>query len=188
MTAHEIDGAARRLGELRSQTLEDAVLAAACFGLALGATWYRPSLAIPLTVGAMVMAVLACRAFVKRFWLVEELAVDRDAYRIPAVHDFGLRTASLEHRREIAQTVRRALVGSAGEAAERMEVAGPDLVLLIAALENEKVDWEPQAVVALDQWLADPAGSFRDPSLPAVEMRSRVRSVLAGLGSARAAQ
>jgi len=188
MTAHEIDGAAKRLGDLRNQTVEDSVLAALSFGLALAATWYRPSLAIPLTAGAMVMTALACRAFVKRFWLVEELAVDGDAYRIPAVHDFALRTASLQHRREIARIVRGALVGSTGEIAERMELAGPDLVLLIAALENETVAWDPQTVVTLDQWLADPEGSFRDVSVPAVEMRSRVRSILAGLGSVQAPQ
>lgn len=188
MTAHEIDRAAKRLGELRSQMLEDAVLAVACFGLALAATWYRPSLAVPLTIGAMAMTVLACRAFVRRSFLVEDIAADRDADRIPAVHDFCLRAASIQHRRETARILRGAVVGSTGRTAERMELAGPDLVVLIAALENEGIEWDPQTVVALDQWIADPEGSFRDVSIPAVEMRSRVRSVLAGLSVSRGTQ
>lgn len=155
--------------------MEDSVLAATAFGLALAATQYRPSLAMPLTLGAIAMVFLAGRAFVRRFLLVDELAADLDTYGIPAVKDFGLRAVSIEHRRVVACTVRAALVD------ERLETAWPELEQLIRALENESVEWEPQVVVALDHWLADPDGSFRDPATRAVELRSRVRSVLAGL-------
>lgn len=178
MTANDIDDAAKRLGELKSTTLEDALLGALAFGLALAATWYRPSLAMPLAIGALVMAVLAGRAFVRRFVLVEDLAADRDAYRIPAVRSFGLKAASVEHRRVVAATVRVAL---AGAAADRMEPARAELEQLVRALEDESVDWDPQSVVVLDHWLADPKESFRDPAASAVELRSHVRSVLAEL-------
>jgi len=177
MTAHEIDDAAKRLGELKSATVEDAALAAVAFGLALAAAWYGHPLAAPLALGAMAMTFLAVRAFVKRFVLVDELAADEDAYRIPAVRDFGTRAASLQHRRVLAANVRASLAGD-----DRLEPARPDLEQLVRALEVGSTRWEPQAVVRLEHWLQDPHGSFRDPELPAVELRSHVRSVLASLG------
>jgi hypothetical protein len=180
MTAHEVDRAARQLHDLRSQTLEGSGLAALAFGLALTASWLEPSLAVPLTVGAFAMTFLAARAYVRRFLLVDDLAVDRDAYVIPAVQEFGRRAASIEHRRQIAHGVRAAL-GSG----ERLTSVRPELEQLIAALEDATVQWDPLAVVALDHLIADPYGSFRDASAPVVEIRHRVRSVLAGLGPSR---
>lgn len=179
MTAHEVDNAAKRIGELTSQSIEDAVLAAVTFGLALAATWYRPSLAMPLTIGALAMTLLAGRAFVAKFLLVDELAADRDAYCISAVSDFGARAASIEHRRVVAATVRVALAGSAAGVTGRPAAARTELEQLIRALEDESIDWEPQTVVALEHWLDDPNDAFRDPMAPAVLIRSRVRSVLA---------
>ncbi len=178
MTAHEIDDAARRVRELTSTTLEDSALAVVAFGLALAATWYRPSLAVPLAIGALVMTALAGRALVGRFLLVDELAEQREAYDIPAVQHFGLRAASVQHRREVARTIRGALAAPVGR---RLEPARPDLERLAAALEDESADWHPEAVVVLEHWLADPKESFRDPAASPIELRSRVRSILAGL-------
>ena len=168
MTAHEIDDAAKRIGELGSRAAQDGALAAVAFGLALAATWYRPSLALPLALGAMAMTFLAGFAFVKRFLLVDELADDPDAYSIRAVRDFGARAASIEHRRELARIVRAA-------------PAQPELQRLIQALESERIDWDPQTVVALEHWLLDPSEAFRDPDIRSEELRSRIRNVLAAL-------
>lgn len=184
MTAHDVDDAARRLGELKAQSIEDSVLAAVAFGLALAAAQYQRSLAMPLALGAIAMAFLAGRAFVKRFLLVDELAADHDAYRIPAVRDFGVRAASIEHRRQLAGTVRAVLLGPTGDVGDRLAAARPELEALICALEAESTCWEPQAVVALDHWLSDPGGSFRDVTVSAAELRSRLRNVLASVESA----
>ena len=181
MTSREIDQAATRLRELKQEMLGDGLLAACALGLALGATWYRPSLAVPLTVGALAMTFLGTRAYVRRFLIVDELADDRDAYCIPAIRGFGRRAASVAHRRELARRVRAALEGSTGAVGGRFSAARPDLEHLISALEDEKVEWEPQAVVLLDHWLSDPDGSFRNSSLPAAEIRSRISSLLPGV-------
>ena len=178
MTAHEVDDAARRVRELTSTTVEDSALAVLAFGLALAATWYRPTLAVPLAIGALAMTALAGRALVIRFLLVDELAEQREAYGIPAVQHFGRRAASVEHRREVARTIRGVLAAPVGR---RMEPARRDLERLAAALEDRSTDWDPSAVVALEHWLSDPKESFRDPAASAIELRSRVRSILAGL-------
>jgi hypothetical protein len=183
MTAQEVDQAARELHGLRGQTLEDSGLAIVAFGLALTASWLKPSLAMPLTIGAFAMAFLAVRAHIRRFFLVEDLAADRDAYLIPAVQEFGLRAASIDHRRQIAHAVRGALLGSTGETGERLAAVRPELEQLIAALEDESAHWDPLTAVALDHWIADFDGSFRDVSAPAAEIRCRVRSILTRLDS-----
>ena len=159
MTARDVDDAAKRLGELKAQAIEDAALAAAAFALALAATQYRPTLAMPLALGAIAMVVLAGRAFVRRFLLVDELAAEPAAYCIPAVHEFGERAASIEHRRVLASTVRAVFDGE------------PEVERLVRALEDESASWEPQTVVALDHWLAE------SPE----ELGSRARSILARL-------
>ena len=181
MTAREIDEAGKRLHELKEQMLEDAVLAAGAFGLAFAATQYRAALAMPLTVGAMAMLFLGTRAYIRRFLLIDELADDQDAYCLSAVRAFGVRSASIEHRREIARWVRSALAGSTGTVGERLAAAKSELEQLVAALEDESVRWEPQLVVAVDHWVSDPDGSFRDVSVPAIELQARVRTLLAGL-------
>jgi len=128
ITAHEVDRAAKQLGELKSQTVEDAVLAVVSFGLALAASWYLPSLAIPLTVGAMVMTILAGRAFVKRFWLIEDLAADDDAYRIPAVHDYVMRSVLV-----------RTSLGAHADAADALEVEDRAMQTSILRCKSEPV-------------------------------------------------
>ena len=113
MDARQVDEAAKRLRGLRAQTVEDLVLAAAAVTLALIASHYRPALAMPLLVGAFGVAFLGMRALVRRTFLVEDLAVDRDAFVIPDVHRFALRAASPDHRRQLACSLRGMLTGSA---------------------------------------------------------------------------
>jgi hypothetical protein len=179
MTARQVDQAAKRLRDLRAQTVADLVLAAGAFGLALTASRLWPDLAMPLLIGAIGVAFLGMRALVRRTFLVEDLAVDREAYVIPDVREFGLRAASPEHRRLLARSVRAALTESSSEVSARLAAVRDELEQLIAALEDDRLGWEPRAAVTLERWLSDPAGSFRDPSVPVVELRSRLRSILA---------
>jgi hypothetical protein len=181
MTARQVDQAARRLRELRAQTVTDLVLAVAAFALALTASRLIPALAVPLLIGATGIAFLGIRALVRHTFLVEDLAVDREAYAIPDVCEFGRRAASPEHRQELARSVRVALTDSTHEVGARLTAVRAELEQLIAALEDDSLRWKPQAAVTLERWLNNPAGSFRDPSVPVVELRSRLRSILVDL-------
>lgn len=172
MTARQIDDAATRLRDLGAQSAGDFALAVVATGLALAATQVRPALAMPFLVGAIGVGFLGVRAFVRRAFLVEDLAVDPDAYTIPAVQSFARRMTSLSRRRDLARWIR---------------AAGPDhpaheeLVELAVLLEDEHRPLEPCSLVTLERWIQDPTGSFHDPSAPVAGLRSRLRGFLDAL-------
>jgi hypothetical protein len=179
MTAREVDDAAEQLRELRRHSVEDLVLAGAASGLAVTASRLWPSLALPLLVGAIAVAFLGLCAYVRRFLLVEDLALDGDAYCIRAVREFGLRAASPRHRRELASTLRTVLTETTCGRADRLRGVRPEIERLIADLEQDDVHWEPRAAVALERCMYDAQGSLRDLSVPVSELRTRLRSILA---------
>lgn len=174
MTARQVEEASIRLRELRIQYAEDLALAVAAAGFALGATQVSPVLAVPLLVGAVGLGALGIRAFVRRALLVEDLAADEDAYRIDSVRRYAARVASPDGRRQLAHALR-------ADPSERLAAARTELDALAAVLEDERTPIEPHDFVALDRWIHDPAGTFRDPSVPAVELRSRLRRILLDL-------
>jgi hypothetical protein len=179
MNARQIDEARSAVHDLGVQSIEDIALAVVATGLALTATQVRPELAVPFLLGAIGVGFLGVRALVRRMFLVEELAGDRDAYAIPAVRHFGLRAATLEHRRVLAHSIRAAMVESSLEIAARLESVRVELDQLVAVLEDDRRALDPYLLVGLERWLNDPGGTFRNPSVPAVELRSWLRSILA---------
>ena len=166
MTARQIDDATERLRDLRLRGTEELAVGATALVIALAATQLRPALAAPLLAGAVVVSFLGVVALVRRSFLIEDLAAERDAYVIPAVRRFGRRAVSPPHRRLLAGKLR----------ASRLEAACPELDELIADLEDDSLRWEPSAAVALERWLDEPPGSDADA-------RARLRSVLAGFES-----
>lgn len=167
MTAREIDDAAVRLRELRLLSVENLVLAGAVFALALVASTLWPAVALSLLAGAMAATFLGTRAFVRRWFLLEDLAGEQDAYVLDAVRRFGADAASLERRRVLAGSLRARLAAS--DLADVRE----ELLELVARLEDERPAPAPQTVVALDHLLHEwPA------SLPPDEFRARLRSLL----------
>jgi hypothetical protein len=178
VNARQVDDATTRLHDLQIEGIGDLALAVVATGLALTATQLRPVLAIPFLLGAFGVGFLGLRAYVRRTFLVEDLAVDPDAYTIPAVRRFGLRVASPAHRHDLADAVRMALTGSSGAVADRYRAVQPELQTLIVVLEEDDRRLDPCAVVTLEHWLNDPGGSFRDQDVPVAELRSRLRSEL----------
>jgi hypothetical protein len=154
MTAREIDEAAATLRELRVQTVGDLALAGAAFAVALVASRLFPTLAVPMLIGAVAMTVLGLRAFVHRSFLVEDLAGQADAYALRDVRRYAARAASAEHRRSLAHALRARL-------------HDPELLALIAVLEDEKRTVDPQTVVSLERSLYAAA--------PVEELRCRLR-------------
>lgn len=154
MTAREIDEAAATLRELRVESVGDLALAGTAFAVALVASRLFPMLAVPFLIGAMAMTVLGLRAFVHRTFLVEDLAGESDAYTLVDVRRYAATVVSAEHRRSLAQALRR-------------RVDDPELLALIAVLEDETRALDPQALVALERSLHAAA--------PDDELRCRLR-------------
>jgi hypothetical protein len=179
VNARQLDEAARELHDLRTQSVEDLALALVATGLALAATQVRPVLAMPLLLGAIGVGFLGVRTLVRRMFLVEELAGDRDAYEIPAVLRFGLRTATPAHRRQLARSIWVAMTDSTYPVAERLRSVRVELEQLVAVLEDERRSLQPYTLVMLERWLNDPGGEFRNRAVPTAELRSRLRAILA---------
>jgi hypothetical protein len=181
MNARQLDEAATRLHDLRAQSAGDFMLAAVATGLALTATQLRPVLAMPFLLGAIGVGFLGVQAYVRRVFLVEDLADDRDAYSIPDVRRFGERVRTPAHRRQLAQSIRLATADSSREEAARLASVRVELDQLLAVLEDDQCPLEPHRLVTLEHWLNDPGGSFRNPLVPAAELRSRLRRLLVDL-------
>ncbi len=185
MNARQLDEATTRLHDLRAQSVGDLVLAVVATGLALTATQLRPVLAIPFLLGAVGVGFLGVQAYVRRVFLVEDLADDPDAYAIPDVRRFGERATTPTHRRRLAQSIRVAMTDSSYEETARLQSVRVELDQLVAVLEDKQRSLEPYSLVTLEHWLNDPGGSFRDPRVPAAELRSRLRRLLVDFDGAR---
>jgi hypothetical protein len=184
MDARSVERAEVQLHELRFQGLCDFVLAGVAFAAALAGSRLLPPLAVPLLVGGMGVAVLGMRALVRRYLLLEDLAVDRDAYLIPEVRAVALRAASREQRHRLASAIREALNPCWCGTNPRVE-ANLDLLAEIGvALEDERLTLDPCAAIALDRLLTAGECNLYSPGLPVDELRSRLRRVLDGFSSA----
>jgi hypothetical protein len=178
--ARSVERAEARLHDLKLQSLEDFLLAAAALAAALVGTRLLPAASVPLLVGGTGVAFLGMRAVVRRYLLLEELAVDRDAYLIPEVRAAAARAASPEHRRRLAAAIREALNPSWSSTSERVEANRALLLELAAALEDKELVLAPAAAVALDRLLLAGEDNLYSPTLPPDELRSRLRRILDG--------
>lgn len=169
MSARDIEQLGSELRELNERTIGDLGLAAVAFGLAMAATQLRKDLAIPLLVGALALVVLGMVAFVRRHFLVEDAATDRDAYLLRDVRRYGERLASEDRRRAGAAQIRRIL---------KTKGDNPLLVELAGDLVRRELHFDPACAVALDRLLQD--GSIH--TLPAEELHSRLAQIVAGFG------
>jgi hypothetical protein len=188
MNARAVERAETQLHELSVQAVEGIALGAVSFGAALAGTRFLPEAAAPLLVGGMGVSFLGVRALVRRYLLLEDLALDRDAYSIAAVRSLAQRSASPENRRRLAASIRGALDATSYGVNERVEANRELLEELVAALEDERLALDPAASVTLDRLLTDGSTScLYDSVVPADELRSRLRRVVSGFDDRRAA-
>jgi len=174
MTAREIDSAASRLQELRALTAGDLGLAALAFALALAASVMHPPLALPLLAGAFAMTFLGLRAFLRRSFLVEELAREPEAYELVDVRRFCARAATPARRRLLAERLRTATADPAA-ASFRLE-----LEEIVSAVEAGR-PVEPHAAAELDRCLDEFLLGLHLRSLPEGELRGRLQHAAARL-------
>jgi hypothetical protein len=185
MNARAVEHAEGRLRELKAAQLGGAALTLVTFGAALAATELHRELAIPLLLGALTMAFLAARAFVREHLLIEDLALDRDAQAIPQVRRSALRASAPKHRRLVAASIRGALDASSGRVA-RVEANRSRLEQLEAALLDERLDIDPASAVALER-LTQTGSAFYGSVPPDDELGSRLQRILAGFRPASTA-
>jgi hypothetical protein len=186
MYARAVDEAASRLRELRVEEWEDFGLGALSLGSALAATQLAPAFAMPFFLGGLFLTFRGMRTLVRHFDLVEQLAVDHDAYVIAEVRRRALRDATLERRRTMARYLRTWL----GEPRDvRATAAADELAMLVAELEDDALELEPACAVACARLLSDPQSSpLLNEVLPPDEIRSRVRRIRAGFRPVPAAR
>lgn len=94
MTARQIEEWAARLRELRVDAIANFGLAAVAFGLALAASRLIVVLALPLLAGGLTATALGLRAYVRRCFLLDDLAEEPDARVIAEVRRHAARDAS----------------------------------------------------------------------------------------------
>jgi len=181
MDARAIDDAAAELRELKATEREDLGLAVVALTASLVATHATPSLALPLFLGAVGVAVLGLRATIRRFELVQQLWSDRDAYAIRVVRDRAEREATIARRRYAAARIRAFVEDSTDERIVEVET---ELRALVAELEDAGLALDPAAAVVCAQLLTDVTESpLLRPEKPVEELRARVRRVRAGFAS-----
>jgi hypothetical protein len=179
--AWEIDRATIELHGLRQEEWVNAVLAMLMFGLALGASGFAPSLAVPLLVGGLTSSVLAARAYWRRWDLLDRLALDREAYRIPEVRRRADHSATMDSRHVLADCVRNLLDPPGYPCAARVRAEAEGLEALARELDDPGLSLDPACAVACKRLLteADVSPLFNE-TLPADDTSARVRQIRAG--------
>jgi hypothetical protein len=183
MYARAVDEAAIRLHELRREEWDDLGVGAIGLALAVVAAQVQPTLAIPLLLGSISMAVLGVRARWRRWDLVDRLAGDRDAYAISEVAAYASREAAIERRRGYAALIRRSLGERDTALRARLAPLEQELESLASDLDDEELALEPGSAVDCRHLLTEVADSpLFNPALPQEDLRSRIRRIRAGFG------
>jgi hypothetical protein len=182
MYARAVDDAAERLRALRQEECGDLALAGLALALAVAVTQVHPPLAVPLFLGGIAVGALGLRALWRRWDLVERLAGDRDAHTIPEVLAYAARETTMERRRTFAALVRRELPQPGCIADPRIAAVAGELEALARELEDDALGLDPVAAVACMRLLSNVAASpLFNPSIPAEELRSRIRQIRSGV-------
>jgi hypothetical protein len=181
MVARDVDQAATRLRAFQVGAWEHFGLAALAFALALAATRLLPDLGVPLLIGGIVSLGLGVRDEVRRWELIDNLILDRDAYRIQVVRDRAAQAATMKSRHALASSARILLSRPELVAVGRVSVLADELTTLAARLDDEQLELDPAAAIACERLLGDVIESpLRNPSLPLEDARARIVQVLAG--------
>jgi hypothetical protein len=181
MYARAVDQAALELRELRREELGDFGLAGVALVLAVAASELRPTLALPLLLGSLVVLTLGLRAFWRRWDLVDRLAGERDAYAISEVLAYATREASLERRRDYAAVIRRRLDEDSPTYDARLAPVAGDLGALASDLEDAALALEPECAVACSRLATEPEESaLLNRAFRPEDLRARVSTIRAG--------
>lgn len=181
MYAWEIEAASSELRGLQHEEWEDTALAALTFVLALGATQLFPTLALPLAIGALAVALLALRAFWRHWELIDRLLLDQAAYEIQEVRTRAERSATMKNRHWLAESIRAMLKEPGYAASARVAAAAEELGALAHELDDAELSLDPACAVACERLLTDGGLSpLFNQSLPADGTGACVRQIRTG--------
>ncbi len=180
MYARAVDDAASRLRELRHEEWEGLALGALALALALCATQVRPSLAVPLFLGGLVVGGRGLVAGVRRWDLVDRLVGERDAYVIAEVRAHAAREATMARRRDCSASI-RSLMAMHGEGDGGLAGLAGALDALAAELDDPELDLDPACAVACGRLLDEEESLLRAGS----SMHARIERIRAGFAPAR---
>ncbi len=186
MHARLVEAQATRLHELRIDELGRLGLSIIGVAVAL-AEHGHPSLALPALAAAFAGAVLALSAFHDRSELLEELALESDAYAIRAVRAFGERLAALENRRSLAASIRWMLHNPNSYMAhsESLDACTEQLEELARELEDDRLVLDPACAATCERLLTDGLTSpLINRALPSEDALVRIRRIRAGFHAA----
>jgi hypothetical protein len=181
MYARAVDDAATRLRELRRDERHELGLAGAALGLAIGATEFAPSLALPLLIGGLAVGVLGIRALWRHWDLVDRLADEPYAYAIAEVLAYASRETTLERRRRSAVLIRHHLESTCTSRPAGFDDARGELAALADELDDGALELSPACAVACSRLLSEPTESpLLNPALPQDGLRSSVARIRSG--------
>ena len=188
MYARAVDDAATRLRELRQEEWGDLGLGGLALALAVAATQVRPSLALPLFVGGVVVGALGVRALYRRWDLVERLLTEREAYVIPEVLGHATRMATIDSRRRLAASIRGTLTHPGLPIEIRVSAIADELEALASALDDDTLELDPACAVACFRLVSDYSESpLLNHNASAGQLRSAVERIRSGFTASRAA-
>ena len=183
MYARAVDDAASRLRELRHEEWEGLAVGALALALALCATQVRPSLAVPLFLGGLVVGGRGLVAGVRRWDLVDRLVDERDAYVIAEVRAHAAREATMARRRDRSASI-RSVVAMHGEGDDGFAGLAARSRRSQPSSTTRKLDLDPACAVACARLVDEEESLLR----AGASMRARVEGIRAGFTPAAVAR
>jgi hypothetical protein len=180
MYARAVDDAGKHLRELRRDEWNELGLAGVALGLAIGATEYAPSLALPLLIGGLAIGLLGIQALWRHWDLVDRLADDPDAYAIDEILTYASRETTMESRRRSATLIRHYLEPMCTSRPGGFDHARDELATLADELEDEVLELSPACAVACSRLLSEPTSPLLNPALSQDALRSSVARIRSG--------
>jgi len=186
VTAREVESAASDVQRARDRSRRCLVAGLGVAGVAAAVAPSSVRLALALAAGALLAFTIAAIAWWWRAERVERLALDPDAYAIPAVAEFGTRICAMRERRRLAAFI-HALTRERGHPLDlhigaRAASCALQLEAIAHELASPAVRVDPAIAVACRRLLTRPVESpLYNPNLTEEDLRALLVRIRAGL-------
>lgn len=186
MTAREVDKAAARMKLIQRQRRWRLVLSTSAAGAAAACFPLSHEFGVALVAGAVALALLALLDTARRRELIAELALNEQAYSVPAVKRYGESLVAPRGKQRIAAALERVVrnAGAPGTVylASRVYACRDDIKALATALRAPGVRPNPTSIALCWRLLTSGAESpLYNQRVPAEELRAAVRRIHAGV-------
>ncbi|MFL5865179.1 MAG: hypothetical protein ACJ780_31175 [Solirubrobacteraceae bacterium] len=186
MNAREVELAAADIERSLHRAQRSLIASGAVAAIALAVSPFSSAFAVALGVGAILQFGAAVVVWLARRERIERLALDPDAYAIPAVARLGARVCALRERRRLAAFI-DAVVHERGHPLElHLVIRTSRYTQLLESLARElaspAAQVEPALAVACRRLLTRPVESpLYNPNLPEEDLRALLLRIRAGI-------